>query len=113
MVGVKVQLTKDSYRSFTSLLDKEDIEYTKRIQLSEPTAAGFSIEVISAIAQATPWGALAIAIVGWLHARKSRKVIITTKDNTIIHVEGYSAEEVEGFIEKAKSIGVIDTSNEK
>lgn len=114
MARLKIQLFKDSYKSFTGHLDNEGVEYSRRIQLAEiPMAAGMTIEVISTIAQATPWGALAIAVVAWLHARKSRKVIITTNNNKIIHAEGYSAEEVEGFIEQAKSIEVIDTSNEK
>ena len=60
MFKVKVQLFKGSYRSFTEHLSNEGIEFSRRTQLSEiPVAAGMTIEVFSAVAQASPWGALA------------------------------------------------------
>jgi hypothetical protein len=113
MATVHVQLFKNSYRSFTELLDSEGIEFTRRVQLSEvPMAAGLTIEIVSAIAQATPWGALAIAVVAWMNARKSRKVIITTKDNDVFQLEGYSAGEAERLIAQSKTIAVIDTDGD-
>lgn len=113
MATVHVQLFKNSYRSFTEHLDSEGIEFSRRIQLSEvPMAAGLTIEIVSAIAQATPWGALAIAVVAWMNARKSRKVIITTKNNEVFHIEGYSADEAEKLIAQSKTMTVIDTDND-
>ena len=116
MSSIRVILFKGSYDSFISALDSGGIKYKRRIQLAEPSTimnAGSTIEVFSAVAQATPWGVLAIIIIAWLNERKSRKVIITKKNNEVLHIraEGYSAKDVEGFIESSKNIMVIDTSN--
>lgn len=71
-------------------------------------AAGWVIEVFSAVKEATPWGALAVVIVAWLKAKSSRKVIITTRDNTVVHVEGFSIEQVAKVLESAKDAAIID-----
>lgn len=114
MAKLEIQLFTESHKSFVDTLDSQGIEYSRRIQLSDmPTTAGMTIEVISAIAQATPWGALAVAIIAWLHSKKSRKVSILKEDDTIIHLEGYSADEVERLIEKAKFITVEESSKEE
>lgn len=113
MDAIKIQLFKDSYAPFTELLGEHDVKFSRRIQLSETIlASGAAIEVISAIAQATPWGALAICVVAWMGARKSRKVILTTKDNEVIHLDGYSSKEVETLLNKAKELAIIETKND-
>ena len=63
-----------------------------------------------AIAQiATVSGAVATVLVAWIKARASRKVILTLKDQKIIHLEGYSAKEVEAPLQFTESVAVIDT----
>ena len=111
MSKIQVHVFKRSRDPFIEMLDENNIGYSRHIKLSEaPMAAGMSIEVFSAVADASPWGALAICIIVWVNSRSTRKVIITTKDNEIFHAEGYSAKEVESMLEKGKNVAVIDTS---
>ena len=109
MATLQAHVFKDSAASFTEALSGGGIQFSRRVQLSEaPMAAGTIIEIFSAIKDANPWGALAAVVVAWLAAKATRKVIITTKDNQIIHAEGLSASEVERILEKAKDVGIID-----
>lgn len=55
-------------------------------------------------------GAIAPVLVAWLKGRASRKIILTLQDKTIIHVEGYSLEQVRELIPLIASMTVIDTS---
>lgn len=71
-------------------------------------AAGWIVDVFSAVKDGTPWGALAVVVVAWLTAKSNRKVIVTTKDNKIIHMEGLSVAEVIKVLEAAKDVGVIE-----
>lgn len=71
-------------------------------------AAGWAIEVFSAVKDATPWGALAVVIVAWLRAKSSRKVIVTMNNNTVAHMEGLSVKEVAEVLEAAKSAAIIE-----
>lgn len=71
-------------------------------------AAGWIVDVFSAVKEATPWGALAVVIVAWLKAKSNRKVIITTKDNAVIHAEGLSVEDVIAILDKAKDVAAIE-----
>jgi hypothetical protein len=45
----------------------------------------------------------------YLKYRHSRKVTITTKDNTIIHAEGLTAKDLEKILQHSKSLTVIET----
>ncbi|WP_374499808.1 hypothetical protein [Zoogloea sp.] len=111
MSSLSLHLFKDSSASFTEELSANGIEFSRRIQLSEaPMAAGWVIEVFSAVKEATPWGALAVVIVAWLRAKSSRKVIITTKDNTVVHAEGLSVEQITKVLENAKNAEIIEIS---
>jgi len=116
MGTLKVDLFKSSYDPFVSLLEESGIEYKK---INYPAGvimnAGSAIEVISAISSISPWGALAIVLVAWVNKQSKRSVIITTKDNKIIHFnsQGYSSKEVESFLKDAGNITVIDASNKK
>jgi hypothetical protein len=58
------------------------------------------------------WGALALVLIAFIKSRHGRKVIITTRDNTVILAEGLSTKELEKVLELAKSLTAID-SNEK
>ena len=101
-----VTMFKDSNLSFLSILDKNNIKYNRHLKLSTgPIASGIAIEIIIT----GGWGALAVACLAWAHVNKSRKINITTKDNTSIWLEGYSAEEAEKILESAKNVTVIQT----
>ena len=109
MEKLRISLFKDSYDSFVKLLDENGIEYNK---IHHPPgtilASGTTIEIISKIASITPWRTLANTIIAWLGTRKSRKVIITTKNNEVFHIEGYSASEVNSILSEAKNIVAFD-----
>jgi hypothetical protein len=96
----------DSNESFLSVLNVHDIEYNQIFKLSaEPMASGINIEIIIN----GGWGVLAIAILAWAHVRKSRRVNITTKNNEVVWLEGYSAKEAEKILKQAKNVGLIET----
>ena len=98
---------KDSTRSFLKTLDQHGIEYSRHLMLSEmPMASGLTIEIIIS----GGWGVLAVACLAWAHARKSRKISITSKDNKPIWLEGYSAEEAAKILQSAKGLTAIDTT---
>ena len=43
-------------------------------------------------------GSVAAVLVAWLKARASRKVILTLRDKRIVHIEGYSVEQVKELL---------------
>ncbi|MBI1175377.1 MAG: hypothetical protein GC139_08965 [Sideroxydans sp.] len=109
MSSLPVHVFKDSATSFTEALSANGIEFSRRIQLAEgPMAAGWIIDVFSAVKEATPWGALAVVIVAWLKAKSNRKVIITSRDNEVVHTEGLSVEDTIKILERAKDIAIIE-----
>ena len=109
MSSLQVHVFKDSAASFTEALSANGIAFSRRIQLAEgPMAAGWVIEVFSAVKEATPWGALAVVIVAWLKAKSNRKVIITSKDNEVVQTEGLSVEDTIKILERAKDVAVIE-----
>jgi hypothetical protein len=55
---------------------------------------------------------IAAVLVQWLRSKASRKVILQTKDNEVIHLEGYSVKEIESLISKASDITVIQTDKD-
>ena len=64
------------------------------------------------ITQAVPWAAGAAVLVAWLRGRASRKIIVTTKDDTVVHAEGLSVEEFEKILPHAKNVSAIDTATD-
>ena len=106
MPKLRATTFRESHRSFTEALDKHGVTYSRIIQLSEaPMASGILLEITIT----GGWGVLAVACLAWAHARKSRKINVTTKDNKAIWLEGYSADEAEKILESAKQFAVIDT----
>jgi hypothetical protein len=104
---LRVDLFSNTQESFEGLLRQHDVEYKRRL----PTgimAAGVPIEILGALQDAAPWGALAWVVVEWLKNKRSRKFIITTKDNRVIHAEGMSVAEIERALEQSKGAAAID-----
>ncbi|WP_395026130.1 hypothetical protein [Comamonas odontotermitis] len=100
-------LFKDSKESFLSELNRSSIEY-KPIEAfsSGILASGELISLAQAVVSSTAFAAIVAA---WLKARASRKVIVTTKGNKVVHLEGYSVAEVEKILSLADRVAVIDT----
>ena len=102
-------LFKDSKASFLSELDRSAIKYNPVEALSSGVmASGTLIAIAQAIASST---AVAAIVVAWLKARASRKIIVTTEANQVVHLEGYSIAEVEKILAIAARVAIIDTSN--
>lgn len=100
-------LFKNSENSFLAALEEASIDYNPVAALSTTIMAsagliGIAQTVISS-------GAVAAIVVAWLKARASRKVIVTTNENQIVHLEGYTVAEVEKILAIAASVAVIDT----
>jgi hypothetical protein len=66
-------------------------------------------EVLQFLEHTIPWASVATVFVAWLRGRASRKIIVTTNDNKVIHTEGYSVEQFEQLLAQAREVTVIDT----
>jgi hypothetical protein len=93
-----------------TLLNDNDIKYQMREIRSGAIMA--SSEVIEVIANASIWISLASVIVAFIKAKNSREVIITTKDNKIIHAKGLDSKQLQSVLQQAKDIKAIDTGKE-
>jgi hypothetical protein len=110
---IRVNTFKHSHDSFVEAVEAAGLTYSERILLSEePMASGFA-GVIQALSDAMPWNALAKVIVAWIEAKESRNVMITTREFTVFHAKGYSADEVEKILDKAINLNAIDTEPDK
>ena len=113
MNSIPFTVFKDSATSFRSALEDGGVQCSRRFQLSEgPMASGQIIEIFAALKDATPWGAAAFAIVGWLRAKSNRKVIFTSADNRVTHIEGFSVEEVEKILATTRHAAAIETTTQ-
>lgn len=105
-----VYLSRESFGDFISLLNEYEIKYQMQSMRSSVVMASSGvIELVQALGNAAMWGALATVIVAFINRRKGRKVIITTEDNSVIHTEGLSMEELKAVLEHAKNINLIDS----
>lgn len=108
---LEVRFFKDGVRDFLDLLQDNELPYERKSHFPPGTvmASGEVLEIVKALAGLSLAPSIAAVIVQWLKAKSSRKVILQTKDNQIIHLEGYSAKEVEKFIAQGKNISIIQT----
>ncbi|MGL6486940.1 effector-associated constant component EACC1 [Aeromonas hydrophila] len=110
MTTLPAHVFKDSFRPFFELLNEHKVKYQMReMRSGVPMASSGVIEIVQAIGAASMWAGLAAVLVAFIKSRSSRKVIVTTKDNTTIHAEGLTASELERILAIAASIAVIDT----
>jgi len=107
MERLPIHLFKDSFGPFVTLLNEHHIKYTMRdVRSGVPMASSGVVELLQSAAM---WGALATVVVAFIKSRRGRKVIITTNDNTVVHAEGLSPEELEKVLAQAKSLTAIET----
>jgi Effector Associated Constant Component 1 len=108
-----VHLFKDSFRPFLELLDEHKVKYRIRdVRAGVPMASSEVIEIVQVVGNAAMWGALATVLVAFLKGWRGRKVIITTKDNIVVHAEGLTAKELEKVLEQAKNLTAIDPNKQ-
>lgn len=106
---VRVILFRDSKDSFLFMLDEKGIQYLPiPVRPGVVMAAGETIEILKMLGEASPFAALAWVLVEWIKAKSSRKIIIQTKNEEIVHLEGYGIKEIEKLLDRTDSITVID-----
>ncbi|RNF31202.1 hypothetical protein NM04_08370 [Massilia aurea] len=109
MKSIPVHLFKESFGPFVQLLNANGVEYRMhQIRAGVPMASAGALEVMQAVGNAAMWGALATVVVAFINSRRGRKVIITTREDTVVHVEGLSMAELERVLDQAKSLTAID-----
>lgn len=108
---IPVHLFKDSFGPFIKLLNEHEIKYTMReIQAGVPVASGGTLEIIqAALSNPAFWPSLAGVVAAFIKVRSSRKVIITTKNGTVVHAEGLTQAELEQVLQQAQSFTAIET----
>jgi hypothetical protein len=112
MRGIRATVFKHSHDPFIELLEEHGLEYYGvALNSQEVYASGEFLEIVKNVANATFWPSLATVIVAFLKRNNSRKVIITTEDNMIIHVEGHSPSELEDILKRTKDITAIQTKS--
>jgi hypothetical protein len=111
---LEVGFFKDGAEDFLKLLEDNEVPYERKSHFSPGTvvASGEVLEIVKALAGLSLVPSIATVIVQWLKAKSSRKVILQTKDNKIVHLEGYSAKEVGEFIIQSKNISIIQTESD-
>jgi hypothetical protein len=102
-----IELFRDSQDSYLRALQEFQVTAIQR----QPRPglivnSGFRFFVEKAVELAGP---ISEATVKWLNARGSRKVIVTRKDGSITHIEGYSAAELAQLFPLIERLTVIDT----
>lgn len=96
--------------SLLSDLDAAGIKHDcKRPRPGVVMNAGELIEILKDAGGQLPWAALAYVLVNWLKLRQSRKIVITKGDNTILHLEGMTAKELENVLPGCKDVVVMET----
>ena len=86
---MRIALFKDSRASFLQDLSEAGIDFEESRPIPGRIMASATYVAIAQIA--TVSGAVATVLVAWIKARASRKVILTLKDQKIVHLEGFSA----------------------
>src|SRR5690348_15537705 len=105
MSGLPAHVFKDGFRPFVELLNEHQVQYQMReVRSGVPMASSGVIEIAQAVGVASMWGGLAAVLVAFIKSRSSRKVIVTTKDNTVVQAEGLTAAELERVLAMAASI---------
>lgn len=109
---MRIALSKDSRASFLQALLEAEIKFEELRPLPGSIMASATYVDIAQIAAAVTSpvaAAVATVLVKWLNARASRKVILTLKDKSIVHLEGYSAREAKQLLDMTEVATVIDT----
>lgn len=106
---MKVFIVGGATESLAEALSNAHIAYTQR---NPAPGVVLNASPVIEIAQAVPWAAAAAVWVAWLRGRASRKIIVTMKDQTIVHAEGLSVEEFEKLLPHAKNVSAVDTAKD-
>ncbi|WP_444892537.1 hypothetical protein ACJJIE_17765 [Microbulbifer sp. TRSA001] len=108
---LEVKFFKDGIDDFINLLKSEKVPFEESFRFPSQVvaASGDSLEIMKAVAGLSITPSIAAIVVQWLKNRSSRKVILQMTDKKIVHIEGYSKEEISNLIADASSITIIQT----
>ena len=106
--SIKIHFFERGGAELLKMLVEQKLSPIERRSL-EPQAASHTVEIIKAIGELAIFPSLASVLCAWLKNRRSRKLIITLADKTIIHSEGLSQKEIESLLPKTASVTAIDT----
>lgn len=108
---IHITLFESSRDPFTELLRVNGIEFTTHAPPRGVIMA--SSEWIGILRSGAIYAPLAAVIVAFLKYHHSRKIIITTKDNTVVHAENLTHEELVYVLETAKDLTAIEMGQKK
>jgi len=108
---IRVTLFKRGAADFLMLLSEHDVPRVER-RSGTVSAAGYVLEVVTAIGQASVLPSLAFALRAWLNRNASREVQLQTRDRQVIQLKGMSQKEMESWLEKAESLNLIQTKDD-
>lgn len=112
MTNFPVHLFKASFGPFVQLLNEQKLTYQVReVRSGAVMASGATLEIVQAVGNAAFWASPATVVVAFINSRRSRKVIITTKDGTVVHAEGLTQGELEKVLEQARNFTAIDAGD--
>lgn len=110
MTTFPVHLFKASFGPFVQLLNEHNLTYQMReFRSGSVMASGGTVEIVQAVGNVAFWPSLATVIVAFIKSRRSRKVIITAKDGTVVHAEGLTQDELEKILKQARNLTAIDS----
>jgi hypothetical protein len=107
MEVLPIHVFKHSFGPMLTLLNNNNLRYQMRGHRSGTILA--SSEVIEVIVNASMWVSFASVIIAFIKAKNNREVIITTKDNKIIHAKGLDSKQLQAVLQHAKDVTAIDT----
>ena len=110
MKVLPIHVFKYSFGPLITLLNDHDVKYQMHEVRSGAVMA--SSGVIEVIVNASMWVSLASIIIAFIKAKNSREVIITTKDNKVIHAKGLDSKQLQTVLQHAKNLKAIDTGKE-
>ena len=107
---MKVLLSGIGSEALLTEFDSAGVEYIRNIPpVGTVMSDGASIQLIKDISGVIPWGCVTTAICAYIAARLSRKVTVTSKNNEIISMQGYTPKEIEAILPSCKIITAIET----
>jgi hypothetical protein len=114
MINLPVNILTGDDQSFKVMAKENGIVYEERKLIPGAMyASGDAIKILQVISDSGPWLAIAWVLVTWLKQKATRKAMITTKKKEVIHLEGYSIDDVAKFLEQSDHVNILDTKPKK
>ncbi|WLH83976.1 hypothetical protein [Pseudomonas sp. FP2338] len=101
-----IYVFKNSFSALLGAISEGELHY--QIRETRSAAPLASSGVIELLLSPGVWAAVAAVLVAFMHRRRGCKVIITTKEKTIIHAEGLTQAELEKVLSLAQRITIAE-----